>query len=58
MIHELFMKLYDRKDRHFEAFTFQEGKGVAGISFLKLNERVGAMKSYLKAIETHTSHDL
>ncbi len=52
------MKLYDRKDRHFEAFTFQEGKGVAGISFLKLNERVGAMKSYLKAIETHTSHDL
>ena len=40
LIHELFMKLYDRQDRHFKVFTFQEAKGVTGISYLKLNERV------------------
>ena len=40
LIHELFMKLYGRQDRHFKVFTFQEAKGVAGISYLKLNERV------------------
>ncbi len=40
IIHELFMKLYDLKDRHFKVLTFQEAKGVAGISYLKLNERV------------------
>ena len=39
-IHELFMKLYDQKDRHFKVLTFQEAKGVAGVSYLKLNERV------------------
>lgn len=41
LIHELFMKLYEQKDRHFKVLTFQEAKGVAGISYLKLNERVG-----------------
>jgi hypothetical protein len=34
------MKLYDQKDRHFKVLTFQEAKGVAGVSYLKLNERV------------------
>jgi hypothetical protein len=34
LIHELFMKLYEQKDRQFKA------KGVAGINYLKLNERV------------------
>jgi len=40
LIHELFMKVYEQKDRHFKVLTFQEAKGVAGISYLKLNERV------------------
>ncbi|MCJ1403576.1 hypothetical protein MMC11_006799, partial [Xylographa trunciseda] len=40
LIHELFMKLYDQQDRHFKVFTFQEAKGVIGISYLGLNERV------------------
>lgn len=42
LIHELFMEVYDRKDRHFKVLTFQEAKGVAGISYLKLNERVSS----------------
>ncbi|KAL3417553.1 ankyrin repeat protein [Phlyctema vagabunda] len=40
LIHELFMKLYEQKDRHFQVLTFQEAKGVVGIGYLKLNERV------------------
>lgn len=40
LIHELFMKLYEHKDRRFKVLTFQEAKGVVGISYLKLNERV------------------
>jgi hypothetical protein len=40
LIHELFMKLYEQKDRQFKVLTFQEAKGVVGISYLKLNERV------------------
>jgi ankyrin repeat domain-containing protein 50 len=42
LIHELFMKLYEQKDRHFKVLTFQEAKAVAGISYLKLNERVSS----------------
>ncbi|KAI9717630.1 MAG: hypothetical protein M1812_004575 [Candelaria pacifica] len=34
------MRLYEKKDRHFKALTFQEAKGVVGTSYLKLNERV------------------
>jgi ankyrin repeat domain-containing protein 50 len=40
MIHEHFMNLYEQKDRHFKILTFQEAKGVIGINYLKLNERV------------------
>jgi hypothetical protein len=40
LVHELFMKLYEQKDRRFKVLTFQEAKGVVGISYLKLNERV------------------
>ena len=43
------MKLYFEQDRHFKVFTFQEAKGVIGISYLKLNERVSSCdKSLLK----------
>jgi hypothetical protein len=42
LIHELFMNLYDRNDRHFKVLTFQEAKGMVGISYLKLNERVSS----------------
>lgn len=41
LIHELFMKLYEQRNRRFQVFTFQETKGVAGISYLGLNDRVG-----------------
>lgn len=45
LIHELFMRLYGQKDCHFKVLTFQEAKGVTGISYLKMNERVSS--SYL-----------
>ena len=40
LIHELFMKVYDQKDCRFKVLTFQEAKGVVGISYLKFNELV------------------
>ncbi len=43
LIHELFMELYEQKDRRFKVFTFQEAKGVVGISYLKMNERVSPL---------------
>jgi hypothetical protein len=46
LIHELFMKLYGHKDRHFEIFTFQEAKGVTGVSYMKLNERSGLAQEF------------
>jgi hypothetical protein len=42
LLHELFMKMYDQKDRHFKVLTFQEAKGIAGINYLKLNEKVSS----------------
>jgi ankyrin repeat domain-containing protein 50 len=36
------MKLYEQKHRVFKALTFQEAKGVTGISYLKLNEKVSS----------------
>lgn len=42
-IHEEFMRLYHRKDRHFKVLTFQEAKGMVGISYLKANERVSLL---------------
>jgi ankyrin repeat domain-containing protein 50 len=36
------MKLYERRDRHFQVLTFQEAKGMMGISYLKLNEKVSS----------------
>jgi len=41
LIHELFMKLYEEVNRHFKILTFQEAKGVVGVSYMGLNERVG-----------------
>jgi hypothetical protein len=43
IIHELFMELYERRDRSFKVFTFQEARGVVGISYLKMNERVSPL---------------
>ncbi|KAH8599520.1 ankyrin repeat-containing domain protein [Bisporella sp. PMI_857] len=51
LIHELFMNLYLQKDRHFKVLTFQEAKGVVGVSYLKLNERVVEPFSSLIATE-------
>ncbi|CZR56660.1 uncharacterized protein PAC_06549 [Phialocephala subalpina] len=39
-IHEQFMKLYLDDQRHFEALTFQEAKGMTGFSYLKMNQKV------------------
>ena len=39
LIQESFVKLYERRDRHFQVRTFQEGKGLSGSSYL-LRERV------------------
>lgn len=44
LIHELFMNIYDLKDRRFKVLTFQEARGVAGISYLKLNERASSLE--------------
>jgi len=41
-IHEAFVKLYDRRERHFKVLTFQEAKGVIGTSYMKMNERVSS----------------
>jgi hypothetical protein len=43
IIHELFMELYEQKNRRFQVLTFQEAKGVLGTSYGGLNERVGVM---------------
>ncbi|KUJ22968.1 ankyrin [Mollisia scopiformis] len=40
LIHELFLQIYDCKERPFQVITFQEAKGIAGINYLKLNEKV------------------
>ncbi|RFU29824.1 hypothetical protein B7463_g6499, partial [Scytalidium lignicola] len=40
IIHELFMKLYMRPDRHFTIITFHEAKGIAGLGYLTMNERI------------------
>lgn len=40
LLHELFMKLYGRRDTEFKVLTFQEAKGVVGTSYLKMNEKV------------------
>ncbi len=42
-IHELFMKLYDERERHFKVLTFQEAKGITGTNYLKLNERASSL---------------
>jgi len=39
-VQRAFMKIYERQDRHFQAVTFQEGKGMIGINAFGLNERV------------------
>jgi hypothetical protein len=52
-IHELFMKLYDQKDRRFQVLTFQEAKSVVGISYLKLNERVSNLLCQCSSLPNH-----
>lgn len=39
-IHEFFMKLFELQDCRFKVLTFQEAKGVIGISYSKMNELV------------------
>ncbi|TVY25213.1 Alpha-1,3-mannosyltransferase [Lachnellula hyalina] len=38
LIHELFMDVYEQHDQQFKVLTFQEAKGVVGISYLKMND--------------------
>lgn len=40
IIHEGFMKLYQRSPRPFEVCTFQESQGLTGVSHLGLGEKV------------------
>jgi hypothetical protein len=40
VVHERFMKLYQRNPRPFEVYTFQEAQGLTGISFLGLGGKV------------------
>jgi hypothetical protein len=46
LIHEAFMRLLNRNDSKLKPFTFQEAKGFAGTSHLKLNERVSGILLY------------
>jgi ankyrin repeat domain-containing protein 50 len=39
-IHERFMKLKKKNQWHFEIRTFQEAKGMMGVGFLGLGEKV------------------
>lgn len=41
IVHEGFMKLFQRNPRPFEVCTFQEAQGLAGVSYLGLGEKVG-----------------
>lgn len=54
LIHEHFMKHYEQRDRHFKVLTFQEAKGVTGINYLKLNERVSFCSRH--RLETLVDH--
>jgi hypothetical protein len=38
--HENFMRLYEKRGRHFRVRTFQEAKGMIGTSFLRLSRKV------------------
>lgn len=40
IIHEGFISLYERPDRHFEVCTFQEAQGMTGVSYGKLDHKV------------------
>jgi len=42
LIHELFLQVYERKERPFQVLTFQEAKGIAGTTLLKFNQRVSS----------------
>jgi hypothetical protein len=42
VIHEGFMKLYQRNPRPFEVSTFQEAQGLTRVSYLGLGEKVGS----------------
>ncbi|MCJ1476880.1 hypothetical protein MMC13_005549 [Lambiella insularis] len=52
LIHEEFIDLY-QKGQHFKVFTFQESKGVAGTSFLKLNKKV--VKTFSSSLDNAPS---
>lgn len=41
IVHEGFMKLYQRNPRSFEVCTFQESQGLTGTSHFGLGEKVG-----------------
>ncbi|PMD46365.1 hypothetical protein L207DRAFT_507281 [Hyaloscypha variabilis F] len=55
-IHELFMKLYDERERHFKVLTFQEAKGIIGINYLKMNERV--VEPFSSSINNEPKHTI
>ncbi|KAF7953256.1 hypothetical protein EAE96_006468 [Botrytis aclada] len=40
IIHEGFISLYERPDRHFEVCTFQEAQGMTGVNYGKLDRKV------------------
>ncbi|OBT84383.1 hypothetical protein VE02_06736 [Pseudogymnoascus sp. 03VT05] len=40
IVHERFMKLYQRNPRPFEVYTFQEAQGLTGVRLLGLGEKV------------------
>lgn len=42
IIHEGFISLYERPDRHFEACTFQEAQGMTGMSYGLLDNKAGS----------------
>lgn len=46
-IHEGFVSLYERPDRHFEVCTFQEAQGMTGMSYGLFDNKVGSGLSFL-----------
>jgi hypothetical protein len=40
IVHENFMRLLNRRDRHFEVRTFQETQGISRFRYLGLNSKV------------------
>lgn len=50
LIHKLFIKLYEQKDRRFKVLTFQEAKGIIRTSYMKLNESIYSITEALDLV--------